>query len=282
MPCPRPSWRSRISSADSNEYALGSDAAEQERLIRQAAWLSAHTERFFRAAGVGAGQRVLDLGSGVGDVSLIAARLVGAAGEVLGAERDPRAVARATARAAELRLEHVHFTQADIADLPIERPFDAVVGRYILMFLRDPAAVLRSVSRIVRPGGVIAFQEPCWTSFLQACEILPLWRSAATLMVDTFHRTGTNTRMGADLPATFVAAGLPTPAVRTDTLVGAERWMPDVIQTLAPQMRALDLAVGSLGDLSTLCDRLLKEAEAHHVRAPLPAILGAWARKPES
>jgi SAM-dependent methyltransferase len=267
---------------DTNEYALGSDAAEQERLIRQAAWLSAHTERFFRAAGVGTGQRVLDLGSGVGDVSLIAAGIVGSAGEVVGAERDPRAVARATSRARELRLEHVHFTQTDIADLPIERPFDAVVGRYILMFLRDPAAVLRSVSRIVRPGGIIAFQEPCWTSFLQACEALPLWRASATMMVDTFHRTGTNTRMGADLSAAFVAAGLPRPAEHTDTLVGAERWMPDVIQTLAPRMRALNLAVDSLGSLSTLFDRLLKEAESHHVAPPLPAILGAWAHKPES
>jgi hypothetical protein len=58
--------------------------------------------------------------------------------------------------------------------------------------------------------------------------------------------------------------------------------MPDVIQTLAPQMRALNLAVGSLGDLSTLYDRLLEEAELHNVPPPLPAILGAWTCKPES
>jgi SAM-dependent methyltransferase len=267
---------------DTNAYALGSDDAEHERLIRQAAWLIAHTERFFRAAGICSGQRVLDLGSGVGDVSLIAGRMVGADGEVIGAERDPRAVARATARAAEFGLRHVHFAQADIADLPIERPFDAVVGRYILMFLRDPAEVLRSVSKVVRPGGIIAFQEPCWKSFLQACERLPLWRAAATLMVETFHRSGANTRMGADRSTTFAAAGLPEPAVHIDTLVGAERWMPDVIQTLAPQMRALNLTLGSLGNLSTLYERLLEEAESRNVPPPLPAIIGAWARKLES
>ena len=56
-----------------SQYALGSTDAEQERLIRQAAWLSAHTERLLREAGIGPGQRLLDLGSGVGDVSLIAA-----------------------------------------------------------------------------------------------------------------------------------------------------------------------------------------------------------------
>src|ERR1700736_6265018 len=90
---------------ESNEYALGSEENEQDRLIRQAAWLAAPTERFLRRAGIAPGQRVLDLGSGVGDVALIAGRLVGSDGEVVGAERDPRAVARATARAKELRLE---------------------------------------------------------------------------------------------------------------------------------------------------------------------------------
>jgi SAM-dependent methyltransferase len=266
---------------DTNQYALGSDDAEQARLIRQAAWLVAHTERLFRAAGICSGQRVLDLGSGVGDVSLIASRIVGPEGEVVGAERDPRAVARATSRARELGLGHVRFTQVDIAALASEQPFDAAVGRYILMFLRDPAAVLRSASNIVRPGGIIAFQEPCWKSFLQACQSLPLWRTGAALMVDTFHYTGVNTRMGADLPATFVSAGLPEPELQMDTLLGAERWMPDVIQTLAPQMRSLDLPVGSLGNLDTLYDRLIEEAESRNVPPPLPAIIGAWARKPE-
>src|SRR5579859_1892963 len=63
-----------------SQYALGSTEAEHKRLIRQAAWLTVHTERLFREAGIGPGQRVLDLGSGVGDVSLIAARLVGPSG----------------------------------------------------------------------------------------------------------------------------------------------------------------------------------------------------------
>jgi len=120
---------------DSNEYALGNAQVEQDRLIRQAAWLAAHTERFFRRAGIGPGQRVLDLGSGVGDVALIAGRLVAPSGEVVGAERDAGAIARAAARMKEMGLRHVRFTQMDVAHLPAEEPFDAAVGRYILMFL---------------------------------------------------------------------------------------------------------------------------------------------------
>lgn len=266
--------------SNSNEYALGSAEAEQERLIRQAAWLTAHTERFFRRAGIRTGQRVLDLGSGVGDVSLIAAGLVGPSGEVVGAERDTQAVARATARMDDLGLKQVRFTKTDVADLSTEKPFDAAVGRYILMFLCDPVAVLRDVARNVKPGGVIAFQEPCWKSFLQACEPLPLWRAGAALMVETFHRTGTNTRMGAELSSAFLSAGLPEPETQTDTLVGAERWMADVLQSLAPRAQALEISFSAVGDLSTLYPRLVEEAAFRRVAAPLPAMVGAWVQKP--
>jgi SAM-dependent methyltransferase len=265
---------------NTNEYALGSAEAEQERLIRQAAWLTAHTERFFRRAGIRTGQRVLDLGSGVGDVSLIAAGLVGSSGEVVGAERDTQAIARAAARMHDLGIKQVRFLRTDVADLATEKPFDAAVGRYILMFLRDPVAVLRDVARNVKPGGVIAFQEPCWKAFLQACEPLPLWRAGAALMVETFHRTGTNTRMGAELSSAFLSAGLPEPETQTDTLTGAERWMPDVLQSLAPRAQALTISFSAVGDLSTLYPRLVEEAALRKVAAPLPAMVGAWVQKP--
>ena len=64
-------------------YLLGSSDAEHERLIRQARRLAPVTERFFREAGIGPGQRVLDLGAGVGDVAMLLSRLVGPAGEVV-------------------------------------------------------------------------------------------------------------------------------------------------------------------------------------------------------
>src|SRR6266567_6656420 len=60
-----------------SQYALGSTDAEHERLIRQAVRLAPLTERFFRDAGIGPGQRVLDLGSGVGDVAMLASRPLG-------------------------------------------------------------------------------------------------------------------------------------------------------------------------------------------------------------
>jgi len=146
-------------------YALGSTDAEHERLIRQAALLAPFTERFFRSAGIGPGQRVLDLGSGVGDVAMLAAKLVGPSGEVVGVERDPRSIARAGARVADAGLPNVTFTQSDVSQISSSKPFDAVVGRFILMFLSDPLAVLRSLT----PLGSGCFPRTLLGAFSSAC-----------------------------------------------------------------------------------------------------------------
>jgi SAM-dependent methyltransferase len=263
-----------------SNYALGSTDAEHERLIRQAAWLTAHTERHFREAGIGPGQRVLDLGSGVGDVSLIAARLVGPTGEVVGIERDQRSLARATARMADAGLRNVTFTRTDAGQIPLDKPFDAAVGRYILMFLPNPVAVLRSLSQLVRPGGVVAFQEPCWKTFLLQSARLPLWSAGASLLVEVFQRSGTNTEMGPALSRVFQEAGLPAPSMRTDTLHGAERWMPDCLHSLRPEMEKFGLPVKSLGDFETLLQRLQTEVQAFNTTTPLPDLVSVWSRKP--
>src|SRR5215467_11642253 len=101
-------------STSSVDYALGYTNAEHERLIRQAARIAPVTERLFREAGIGLGQRVLDLGSGVGDVAMLAARLVGPSGEVVGIERDASSIARAEARVASAGLRNVRFTQTNV------------------------------------------------------------------------------------------------------------------------------------------------------------------------
>jgi ubiquinone/menaquinone biosynthesis C-methylase UbiE len=265
-----------------SQYALGNTDAEHQRLIRQATWLAAHTERLFRESGIGPGQRVLDLGSGVGDVALIAARLVGPSGEVVGIERDPRSIALAAARMAEEDLRNVSFTQSDAAQIPGDKHFDAAVGRYILMFLPDPISVLRSLSHLVRPSGILAFQEPCWKSFLQQSARLPLWSVGASLLVETFQRSGTSTEMGPALSRVFQEAGLPAPSTHTDTLMGSEQWLPDCLHSLRPKMAQLNLSLEPLGDFETLSERLQTEVKAFKTTVPLPDLVSAWSRKPAS
>ena len=164
------------------DYHLGNTDAEHERLIRQAVRLAPLTERFFREAGIGSGQQVLDLGAGVGDVAMLVARLVGPSGNVVAIERDARTINRARARASEAGLDNIDFVQTDVAEYSTDLMFDATVGRYILQFLPDPVAALRSVAKRIRPGGIVAFQEGSWIPFLSLSAHLPLWYASVSLL----------------------------------------------------------------------------------------------------
>jgi Methyltransferase domain len=265
-------------------YALGSTDAEQERLIRQAARFAPFTERLFRDAGVGPGQRVLDLGSGMGDVAMLVARIVGPSGEVVGVEREARSIERAQARVAEAGLRNVSFVQRDASELPRDTPFDAAVGRLILQFLPDPAAVLRSISERVRPGGAIAFQEPSWKPFFALCSNMLLWTSCGALAVDAFQGAGANAEMGHELPSLFERANLPLPAMRMEMSLGNDRdstrWTHDLLHSLRPQIERLGLSVEKVGDFETLAERLHSEAAASGTAAPCVALIGAWCTKP--
>ncbi|TMJ53049.1 MAG: methyltransferase domain-containing protein, partial [Alphaproteobacteria bacterium] len=70
-------------------YPFRSSEAERQRLIAQDGLVAPSTQRLFEQAGIAPGMRVLDIGSGPGDVAFLAARMVGPAGEVIGVDRDP-------------------------------------------------------------------------------------------------------------------------------------------------------------------------------------------------
>jgi len=270
-------------SSPTSDYVLGSTDAEHERLIRQAARLAPITEQFFREAGIGPGQRVLDIGSGVGDVAMLAARLVGPSGEVVGVERNPRSMARARARVAEAGLHNVSFIQSDACEVASNRLFDAAVGRFILMFVPDPVAVLRSLSRLVRPDGVLAFQEPSWAPFLLLSAHLPLWSAGVSLIHETLRRSGANTEMGFALYRIFQEAGLTAPTMHMEMPLGNDpdftRMIHDVLCSLRPQIEQLNLSVQTLVDFDTLQERLQAEVVASKTVVTWMALIGAWARK---
>jgi ubiquinone/menaquinone biosynthesis C-methylase UbiE len=266
------------------DYVLGSNDGEHERLTRQADTLAPYTARLFRDAGVTIGQRVLDVGCGVGDVTLLVAALVGTSGSVLGIDRDLMALTKARSRATVAGAKNVEFIDTDLTDLRINGNFDAIVGRFILMFLPDPVATLRSLSKHLRPGGVIVFQEPSWASFFAHAEHLPLRTACGELICSTFRRAGARPDMPLALLQGLLDSGFPTPSLHVEVPIandaGGQRWLPELIATLRARFRDLDLDTGPVGDFDTLYERL--EMELDHARsyAPLAGLVGAWARKP--
>ena len=147
---------------DTFRYALGHSDRELNRLRAQARRVDPVTRAFFGQAGIAPGMRVLDVGSGAGDVAFLLAELVGDTGEVVGVDREPGALAVASARAASRG--NVSFREGDPARMTFERSFDAVVGRYVLQFQPDPVAMLRALVRHLHPGGIVAFHELDWDS----------------------------------------------------------------------------------------------------------------------
>src|SRR6185295_19639453 len=139
------------------DYPFANRAAEDERLVAQGALFDPLTRRLFQQAGITSGMRVLDLGSGAGNVARLVAELVGPAGAVVGVERDPVAVELARRRT---DAPNVEFRVGDVQTLQdVEDGFDAVVGRLVLMYLTDPVAALRRAAERVRPGGLVCMHE---------------------------------------------------------------------------------------------------------------------------
>ena len=266
------------------EYELGHADRELERLNHQAQLVGPFTLQVFREAGIGPGMRVLDVGSGAGHVALLAADLVAPEGEVVGTDKAAAAVAAAQARAKARALSRVSFREGDPATMTFEQPFDAVVGRYVLMFQRDPVGMLRGVARHLRPGGVIVVHEPDWTG-ARSLPPAPTYERCNHWIIETFKQLGTETQMGAKLYAAFVAAGLPGPLMREFAIIrgglGAAPWLhqtAELVRTLLPEMERTGVATAVEVDIETLGERLQREVTAGGGTIIGRSEIGAWSR----
>jgi ubiquinone/menaquinone biosynthesis C-methylase UbiE len=268
-------------------YALGRSKTEHERLAGQAALLEAGTERLLRDAGLEPGMRVLDVGSGAGDVAFLAAELVGRGGAVVGIDVDGDALDAARRRAELLGLGNVSFVEGDVRSAALEDAFDAVIGRLVLAYVDDPAAALCAIAEHVRPGGVVAFEELDLDAGVHS-HSLPegtLWDETGRRVIETFARAGTQLRMGRRLFAAFLAAGLPAPAMRHEALIGGGpdfagyAWLAGVAGSLAPLMDKLGVAAADELALDTLAKRLREDAVARGAVVWSPPLIGAYTRR---
>jgi SAM-dependent methyltransferase len=271
------------STPNGSTYVLGHADVEVHRLLLQGRLYNDYTEHGLRLAGLRPGMRVLDVGCGPGDVSLVAAKLVGPTGSVLGVDAAPEMIALARARAAEQGCATVHFTQAAIDAIALDEPVDAVIGRLILMHLPDPAATLRRLSSFVRPGGVVAFSENDMTA-TRSTPDMPLFTQVTTGIVRAFEAMGLSPRFGTRLHTVFAEAGLgaprltqgaPTGTAADDDMLayGAEVW-----RLVSPAAHQLGIEIDGLDDIEDFVPRFRREAREVDAIFTMPPIITAWAR----
>jgi ubiquinone/menaquinone biosynthesis C-methylase UbiE len=261
---------------------------EEKRLEAQSTIVDPFTERLFRDAGLGDGMRLLELGSGAGDVSMLAARIVGSQGRVVGIEGSPVAIKAARRRVDAAGLTNVSFLVGDLRDLDavIDQsvpPFDAVIGRMVLQFMPDPAAVLGAAASRMRPGGLVCFQECVHQTY--AYPSTPLWDQVRSWVLAALDHSGVETQMGLRLFQTFLAAGLPAPELRLEAGIGGGERAPafmwaDLVRSIIPTLEQAGIATEAEIDPSTLVDRLMKETTAAEGVVITIALVGAWSRTP--
>ena len=260
-------------------YVLGHSDRELVRLRAQARLIDPISRRFLLEAGIGAGMRVLDVGSGAGDVAFLAAELVGAAGEVVGVDRSAAALEVARARAAERSLANVSFLAGDPASTAFERPFDAAIGRYVLQFQADPAAMLRKVAEHVRPDGLVVFHELDWDG-ARSFPPVSTYDNCCRLCRETIG-SAAETQMGGKLLSTFIAAGLHVPTLRLEALAGiAEplQIVADLTGSLSAKIEELGLARAAELEPEALFDQMLAEAQTSNSVVIGNFQFGAWSR----
>ncbi len=268
---------------DEAAYVLGHSTVELRRLESQARVMDPVTRRFMVEAGVSAGMRVLDVGSGAGDVAMLVAELVGSEGSVVGFDRSAPAMELARERAAARSLTNLRFIAGDDDELDVDGTFDAVVGRYVLQFQPDPAAMLAAVAARVRPGGLVLFHELDWSG-VSSDPPAPTYDRLHGWLQAAIERSGANAHLGLALARVFNRAGLGDPELRLEQRLGAGASAAEVLdrmaqlaETLSPRLHEMGIGAEELA-LETIYDRMLAEvvATGSLIRSHLQ--VGAWTR----
>ena len=265
-----------------DQYLLGDSTAEVEHLAHQAEVYADEAEQLLDLVGVAAGSSAIDVGCGVlGILPLLCAR-AGPAGRVVGLERETRILDAARQYAAERGLP-VEFVQGDATslDLPSDS-FDFVHERTVLLNVQHPASVIAEMVRIARPGGVIALQEPDFSS--SVCDPPhPAWDPLLAELLAAYRRNGKNFNSGRRIARDLRDAGLTGVQVRvTARLTQPGEYYQTFLLTLTSLMRDQIITGGRL----TAADF---DAQAESLRAHLaqpgtltcqPTMWQAWGTKP--
>jgi SAM-dependent methyltransferase len=253
-------------------------------LDAQAASIAMPTALFLRSAGIAPGMRVLDLGTGLGHVAFQLAELVGPAGAVVGTDQAAIMLTVAERRRIAAGVENVRFVEADAHTFRDSEPFDAVVGRLILVHLPDPVEVLRHHLGGLSEGGLMLIMDFDAGS-IRSEPPLPLFNAARDWAIKAFRRAGANPVIGTQLGSVLREVGL------TDIQTfGIQSYLtPDdplgpallsgIVTSLAPLIFASGIATAEELALDTLQERLTRELQATHAIALLPAVAGAWGRR---
>ncbi len=139
---------------------LGYDAAIVGSLPDQAVESFAGVGNPFSLRHVAPGERIVDVGSGAGFDSFIAANQTGPGGRVIGIDMTSEMLTKSRANAEHLGYEHVEFREGLAESMPVDTAWaDVVISNGVINLCADKRAVFAEIFRVLRPGGVLQFAD---------------------------------------------------------------------------------------------------------------------------
>ncbi len=139
---------------------LGYPPEELARVPEEALESFAGVANPFSLGALRPGEHVLDIGSGAGTDSLVAAQMVGEQGRVVGIDMTPEMIAKARGAAEEAGFAHVEFVGGEVEQLAFDdASFDVVISNGVIDLVPDKDAVFSGIFRVLRPGGRIQFAD---------------------------------------------------------------------------------------------------------------------------
>jgi len=227
------------------------------------------TRRLIKDAGIIEGMRVLDLGCGKGDVSLLLAKVVGPSGEVVGIDRNEKALDIARTRVTSEKLANVEFLTVDLSKpLPEMGIYDVVIGRRVLMYLSNPVDVLLKIAGVLKKNGMIAFQEIDATVSASAIKRFPLHEKVTKWIWNTIEKEGANINIGFTLPSLLQESGFAVGNIKAEANVQGQKShgsLFTVVSAISPRISAHGVASKTEIDIDTLEQRLKDERIDHSV-----------------
>ena len=259
------------------EYILGTDRIELERLgLQHQAW-RAQALDLWATAGFGAGQSLLDLGCGPGYTTLDLAEQVGPDGHVLGVDLSPGFVATLQAEAARRQRPWVEARRADLLSLDLPpASLDGAYGRWVLCWLEDPRPALEALARWLRPGAALALQEYLHWATFALVPAHPAHEAARAACLRSWELAGLQINLATELPGLAREVGLEVELLRPVARVGRPgslvwRWVFGFLDSYLPRL-------AERGQVDAALHRACLDAAAaraaepgSHVVAPLMA-----------
>ncbi len=241
------------------------------------------TKKLLTDAGVKRGMKILDVGCGVGNLSLMLEEIIGPEGSILGVDNDENALAAARKRFQEMGVSNITFLKKELNEFSLEHDgFDAIVERRVLMYLNDPKKLIARLTPLLKTGGVIVAQEHDRTMAPGSVTPMPLHDKVNKWTWDAVKHEGCNIHLGFDLWNLLAQEGLAVEKIRAEAVVQT----PDEPYPMEPIVRAMQSRIINAGaatkeeiDIETLEARLAEEREKTKSIYIKEMVFCAWARK---